>query len=209
MYVVGGPQQGVYPAFNQAELISVIQGIFKTGTYASAQPIKYSFRNVKGEVVLSQSATDYFVTRNCTPKALVEKAPDRLYTTKLWNLRRGEDDDWELYGQVWAQVYDAQGREIGPVYGTDRLFDIKEENHLSEQEGTGGYSPNLVVTFKIPAAKQAGATMTVWYWLNDYDSGSDNDNLSMRNGNKRQYKDGNSDVRNTNYSDETSSEFRA
>lgn len=190
MYVVGGPQQGVYPAFNQAELISVIQGIFKNGTYASAQPIKYTFRNMEGAVVSSNSATDYFITRNCTPKVLPEKKPDYLYTVNLWNIRRGDDDDWQLYGQIWAQVYDAQGHEIGSVHGNDRLFDIREENHLSEQEGISGYTPNLEVTFKIPGELQAGATMTVWYWLNDYDGGSGNDFLSMRGGNKGKYKNG-------------------
>lgn len=45
MYVVGGPLQGV-TAFNKAELINVIQGIFKTGTYALA----YNWLNTHFEI---------------------------------------------------------------------------------------------------------------------------------------------------------------
>ncbi len=188
MYVIGGPQQGVYPAFNQAELIQVIQGIFQHGTYASAQPIKYNFRNMKGELVISQSLTDYFISRSCTPKEPVESKPDRIYSTKLWRVSRGEDDDdWEIYGQIWTQVFDAQGNEIGSQYGNDRLMAINEENHLSAQEGVGGYSPELEVTFRLPASIQPGAVMLIWYWLNDYDSGSGNDFLSMRNGREIRY----------------------
>lgn len=187
MYVVGGPSQGVYPAFNQAELTQVIQGIFRNGTYGTAQPIKYTFQNMKGELVLSQSLTDYFISRSCTPKAPVESRPDRIYTTKLWNVSRGTDDDWELYGQIWTQVFDAQGNEIGSRYGNDRLLAINEENHLSAEEGMGGYSPGLEVSFRLPATIQPGAVMLVWYWLNDYDSGSGNDFLSMRNGSQIRY----------------------
>jgi len=190
MYIVGGPKHGVYTVTNQADLLTMIQGIFKESTYASAQPIKYTFCNMDGGLILSNSATDYFITRNCSPKVAQEKKPDYLYTVNLWNIRRGDDDDWQLYGQIWAQVYDAQGREIGSVHGNDRLFDIREENHLSEQEGMSGYSPNLEVTFRIPGEMQAGATMTVWYWLNDFDGGSGNDFLSMRGGNKGKYKNG-------------------
>lgn len=191
MYVIGGPQQGVYPAFNQAELISTIQGIFKNGTYATAQPIKYSLRNMAGGVVSSRSATDFFLIRNCSPKPEVVGNPDYLYTINLFTIRRGNDDDWELYGKVWVQIYDALGNEIIPQHdpwGT--LLDIKAENHLSSREGETGYNPNTSITFKVSADQRPGATMTIWYNLNDYDSGSGDDPLLMRNGQLGPYKAG-------------------
>lgn len=185
MYVVGGPQQGVYPAFNKAELINVIQGIFKTGTYASAQPIKYTFRNLQGGVVMSQSATDFFRTRSCTPKPLPETpAPDISYTVELTSLSRGNDSDWEPYGQIWTQVFDRNHNEIYSVMGGDRLMSIDKTNHLNSNDS--GYKPKGKVTFKLKPEQQQGAVMLIWYWLNDDDDSGD-DFLSMREGRKMRY----------------------
>lgn len=185
MYVVGGPQQGVYPAFNKAELINVLQGIFKTGTYASAQPIKYTFRNLQGGVVMSQSATDYFVTRSCTPKPdAIAPPPDVNYTVKLASLNRGSDSDWEPYGQIWTQVFDRNHNEIYAIRGGDRLMALDKSNHLNSNDG--GYQPKGEVTFKLNAEQQGGAVMYIWYWLNDEDDSGD-DFLSMREGKKARY----------------------
>ncbi len=185
MYVVGGPLQGVYPAFNKAELINVIQGIFKTGTYASAQPIKYTLRNLEGGVVMSQSATDFFTTRSCTPKPEVANVPDINYTVKLASLSRGNDSDWEPYGQIWTQVFDRNHNEIYAIRGGDRLMSIDASNHLNTNDS--GYQPKGEVTFRLNAQQQQGAVMLIWYWLNDYDGGSGDDFLSMREGRKIRY----------------------
>lgn len=185
MYIVGGALQGVYPAFNKTELINVIQGIFKTGTYASAQPIKYSFRNLQGGVVMSQSATDFFATRSCTPKPQPETpAPDITYTVELTSLNRGSDSDWEPYGQIWTQIFDRNRKEIYSVMGGDRLMSIDKPNHLSSDDS--GYKPKGKVTFRLKPEQQQGAIMLIWYWLNDDDDSGD-DFLSMREGRKMRY----------------------
>jgi len=179
MYVIGGPKPGVYPAFNKAELISIIQGIFKNGNNAQVQPIKYTFRNMEGGVVMSQSATDYFITRSCTPNTAL------AYTVNLNSVSMSKDDDWDLYGQVWVQVFGGDKKEIYSVQGGDRLLDIAESNHLTSDEGA--YVPKGKVIFRLEPEQQQNAVMLIWYWLNDYDSGSGNDFLSMREGKKIRY----------------------
>jgi hypothetical protein len=180
MYVIGGPKSGVYPAFNKAEMMSIIQDIFRTGTNAQVQPIKYTFRNMQGGVVMSQSATDYFITQNCIPPAT-----PLTYTVKLNSVRMGNDDDWELYGQIWVQVFGGDKKEVISILGGDRLMSLDEANHLSSDEPV--YKPNREVTFRLEPEQKQNAVMLIWYWLNDYDSGSGNDLLSMREGQKIRY----------------------
>ena len=62
---------------------------------------------------------------------------------------------------------------------------IDASNHLNTNDS--GYQPKGEVTFRLNAQQQQGAVMLIWYWLNDYDGGSGDDFLSMREGRKIRY----------------------
>jgi|GEM_PF-776313 len=65
-YVIGGPAN-VPLSFNKKDLQKQLDAIFKGATYQNAMPIAYTFIDVSGDVIGSNSATDAFPERNCVP----------------------------------------------------------------------------------------------------------------------------------------------
>jgi len=65
-YVVGGPGNSTV-SFNKKDLEKEINKIMAGATYKNAMPVKYEFYDMAGDVVGSNSATDSFAVRNCTP----------------------------------------------------------------------------------------------------------------------------------------------
>lgn len=77
MYVVGGSNQG-FITLDKNTLISKLNSYFKNTNYQNAKPIRYQFRNMNNEVIVSRSATDYFPVKNCIPNDA-----NRMYTVTV------------------------------------------------------------------------------------------------------------------------------
>lgn len=65
-YVVGGPGNSKV-SFNKKDLEKEINKIMAGATYKNAMPVSYEFYDMAGDVVGSNSATNSFAVRNCTP----------------------------------------------------------------------------------------------------------------------------------------------
>jgi hypothetical protein len=183
MYVVGGRSNEVFPVYSIADLKKRCAEIARTTTYKTVMPIKYQFKNLDGEVVVSNSATDYFKVKSCSYQKPNEPEKGLEITANITSLKTlNNNTDAELYGQVWAQVFDAKGREIAPLDGKDRLFAVGQNAHLSADQLRYMYNPQISATFMIPPDRKAGAKMIIYYWLMEYDNVGSDDFLNMQNG---------------------------
>ncbi|MBS1742419.1 MAG: hypothetical protein JST81_05235 [Bacteroidetes bacterium] len=190
MYVVGGQSDQVTTVYTFDDVKKVCANILRTLNYKNAQPIKYQFSNVNNDLVLSNSATDYFITQSCVYTADAAKPADRVFTASISSIMpiNISETDLEIYGQVWAQAFDGKNREVFPENRRDRLLDIKQNQHLNAGDIKRSYSPNIEASFKIPGDALAGAKIIVYYYLWDYDvKPNPDDFLSMRNGVKKIY----------------------
>lgn len=183
MYVVGGRSNEVFPVYSIADLKKRCAEIARTTTYNTVMPINYQFKNMDGEVVVSSSATDYFKVKSCSYQDPGKPEPDVEVTAGSSGIRTlNNNTDAELYGQVWAQVFDAKGREIAPLDGKDRLFAVDQNAHLNADQLRGSlYKPGINARFRIPADRKAGAKMIIYYWLMEYDNIGSDDFLHMQN----------------------------
>ena len=66
MYIVGGQNSGLLST-NKDDIIRRLNEYFTNTTLQNAKPIKYQFRNMNNEVVVSKSSTDYFPEQHCIP----------------------------------------------------------------------------------------------------------------------------------------------
>ncbi len=182
MYVVGGKSSEVYPVYSIDDLKKRCAKIAETTNYNTVMPIKYQFKNLKDEVVISNSATDYFITRSCSYQAPGEPEKDLEVTANISSMKTlNNNTDAELYGQIWAQVFDGNGKEVLPANNKDRLFAIDQQAHLNATQLQAFYKPNIEAKFKIPANAKKGARMIIYYWLMEYDNIGSDDFLHMQN----------------------------
>jgi hypothetical protein len=191
-YAVGGNSSDAQIAYSFDGVKQMCNNIISNLTYKTSQPIRYQFKNRNNELVLSSSATDNFLSQSCT----LER--DMKVTANITGVHaiNPSETDLEIYGQVWAQVFDNKGKEIMPDYGKDRLLDIKDNQHLNKndlQHVDSEYNPNINATFTIPKDVYVGAKMIIYYWMMEYDGGSGDDFLGMRNGTIRKYNRNNID----------------
>lgn len=189
MYVVGGRSDQVYPVYSIAELKERCAAIAASVNYNTVQPVKYELKNLQNEVVLSGSATDKFTSRSCSYQEPEAPPKDIQVKVKLTRMQTNFDNsDAELYGQVWAQVFDGNGKEIMPAYGKDRLFSLDQGQHLTANELHGFYHPpGLEPSFVIPGNSAPGAKLIIYYWLMEYNTVGSDDFLSMRGGAQKVY----------------------
>lgn len=181
MYVVGGRSNEVFPVYSIDDLKKRCAKIAETVTYNTVMPIKYQFKNLEGEVVISNSSTDYFKVRSCSFQKPNEPEKDLEVTANITSMTTlNNNTDAELYGQIWAQVFDGRGKEVMPLYGKDRLFAIDQQTHLNAEQ-LRYYVPGINARFKIPADAKKGAKMIIYYWLMEYDNIGSDDFLSMQN----------------------------
>ena len=82
MYVVGGENQG-FLTLDKNSLMYKLNTYFAGTNYQNSKPIRYQFRNMNNEVIVSNSATDFFPTRQCVPN---EGNMDYKITVKLKNI---------------------------------------------------------------------------------------------------------------------------
>ncbi len=189
-YVVGGQSNQVETVYSFNELKSVCNNISKTANYQNVVPIKYQMRNLNNDLVIANSATDYFKTQNCIFEKAGEAPKSKTLTLSLESITKADpaETDIEIYGQIWAQVFDKNGKEILPIGNRDRLFALDQHQHLTNATFRNlNYSPNISSSFFIPAEKADRVRVVVYYWLMEYDSGSGDDFLSMQHGSKGRY----------------------
>ena len=190
-YAVGGQSRDAQIAYSFDGVKQLCNNIISNLTYQTSQPIKYQFKNRNNEVVHSSSATDNFTTQSC----MLERDMKVMATIDAIKLIDRSETDVDIYGQAWAQVFDRNGKEIMPDYNKDRLMDIKDNQHLNQNSFNDprGYNPNIRATFTIPKEVYVGSKIVIYYWMMDYDGGSGDDFLGMRNGVMRKYNRNNLD----------------
>lgn len=183
-YIVGGRSEQVYTVNNFNDLKKVCEGVTKTLNYHVSQPISYTLANMRNQEVKRYSATDYFVAQNCTLQSVDAPAPPSVVSVGISAIQTTADNnDAELYGEIWVQAFDGSGKEISPKYNMDRLMSIKENVHLTAQQlHTYNYSPGKTVIFQLSPEQAAGAKIKVFYWLMEYNAVGSNDYLHMQNG---------------------------
>lgn len=190
-YVVGGQSNQVETVYSFDALKAVCSNISKTSNYQNVVPIKYQMKNLNNDLVICNSATDYFNTQSCTYEKDPDNPKDRSISVAISGIAKTDitETDLEIYGQVWAQVFGADGKEIFPVNKRDRLFSLEQNQHLTAANFNGlrEHVPNIEAQFNIPGYATNGAKVVIYYWLMDYDSGSGDDFLSMQHGYKKKY----------------------
>jgi hypothetical protein len=95
-YVVGGPGNSTI-SFDKRNLKSEIEKILAGATYKNAMPVKYEFYDMAGEVVGSNSATDDFAVRNCTPGADNPRLESVYVNFSTGNDNKNQNDNYVMY----------------------------------------------------------------------------------------------------------------
>ena len=94
-YVVGGPGNSeVWISANQ--LKSGIANIMNGANYQNARPISYQFMSMAGDLIGTQSATDTFKVRQCTPIEQVVKITSARVKFVQGNDGKNKETDYEL-----------------------------------------------------------------------------------------------------------------
>lgn len=86
-YIVGGPGNSTL-TFNKKDLKKQIEEVIAKATYKNAMPVKYEFYDMAGHVIGSNSATDQFAVRQCTPA----NGGDPRLLSALVSIKTGSDD---------------------------------------------------------------------------------------------------------------------
>lgn len=95
-YVVGGPGNSTI-SFDKKDLKKEIQQILAGATYKNAMPVKYEFYDMAGEVVGSNSATDDFAVRNCTPGADNPRLESVYVNFSTGNDNKNQNDNYIMF----------------------------------------------------------------------------------------------------------------
>jgi hypothetical protein len=192
-YSVGGDASSATTAYSFSELQNNIRNLFSNTDFNNARPISYSLANINNDPISSNISTDQNTATSCYFDG------DWDVTASISNITRAnqsEASDLEIYGQVWAQCFDANGKEIFPSGTTDRMFDVLPDQHLNNSDFINfnvGFKPNNRCHFIIPSGVAVGAKIIVYYWFMDKDVAPNGDDILTRiggNGEKRKYKNG-------------------
>ncbi|GAB2814659.1 thiol-activated cytolysin family protein [Ferruginibacter profundus] len=182
MFVVGGQSAKAYPAFGITEMKTRLQQIIQSLTYTTSKPIRYTFRNMNGDIVKYSSTTDYFNSISCEPKSEDEKPASVNVKIASIHIDQMNQDDVDLYGLIFAEVNDAEGNRIWE--GQSKIMmSLSQQDHIRKEELKTYNQQNLPlkeIQINIPAGKVPGAKLTVYYSLSDYDSGSGDDRIKIR-----------------------------
>lgn len=200
-YSVGGDAAYATTVNSFEEMESNIRNLFSNTDFNNARPISYSLANINGDQVSLNTATDQFTTQSCSFDSDT-RVDININAVELIDR---DATDVEFYGQVWAEIIDNKGRLIAPLDGRDRLFDVKQDQHLNLPDfklgasGTPSYTPNSTVSFIVPREDYPGARLVIYYWMMEYDNIGGDDFLSMRDGRTRKYKRNNMDYYTSEY----------
>jgi len=84
-YVIGGPGNTTL-SFDKKDLEKQLKEVFSGANYQNAKPIEYSFFDMSGDLVGSNSATDAFTVRNCVPNNNAAKLKSIYITYQTGNI---------------------------------------------------------------------------------------------------------------------------
>lgn len=175
-YIVGGTGNTITPAFNIADMQKQLMEMTKYVNYNTAHPIRYSFKNNEGEVVSYASATDYFNYRSCQPPGENNKAANMSVRISNISLKNMDQDDVDLYGLVWANVYKADNGFLPPAENQYHMFQLAAGQHLKHEDikkGDYSFGYGRTVEFNFDTGEAAGAVMYVYFDLTDQDDSPD------------------------------------
>jgi hypothetical protein len=162
-YVVGGPGNSTI-SFDKKDLKKQIQQILAGATYKNAMPIKYEFYDMAGEVVGSNSATDDFAVRQCTPGADNPRVESAFVTFTTGQDNKNQDDDFVMFlypgdknvGQLGAAP--ANTSTLITALQTGAVFNIGSGYDSPE------YPPNSKTTLQMVGINKSAT-------LNDFQKG--------------------------------------
>lgn len=175
-YVVGGTGSGITPAYNISEMQKRIEEMTKTINYHTCQPIRYSLRNNKKEIVSYASATDYFKYRSCDPPGENMKPATVKVRISGIQLKDMEKDDVDLYGMIWANAVKANYDNKTPKENIYHLMSLSAGLHLKNEDikkGVYGFGYGRTVEFNFDAGEVAGAVLYIYFDLVDQDDSPD------------------------------------
>jgi Thiol-activated cytolysin len=139
------------------------------------KPISYSLKYLNGDIAVTSATVENLPRRSCQPN------PDRPVTVNL-NLKRIDTrDDADLFGHVHVRYYYADGTEITNTStpGNVQIWGVSEEAHYTA--GVPKVFENTSIGVRITMQNIIdGAYCRISGNLNDYDSGSGNDYLGIR-----------------------------
>jgi hypothetical protein len=145
-YVVGGPSTST-TTFNKKDLEKGISSLLAGATYKNAMPIKYDFYDMAGDVVGSNSATDDFAVRECTPGKDDPRLQSVFVNFQTGNDDKNQDDDYILY--LYPGGVNQQQNPSGPAtFGFGNLFSLSDSwmNYIAGGSvfayGSGPNSPD-------------------------------------------------------------------
>lgn len=96
-YIVGGPGNSTV-SFNKKDLKKQIEEVMSRATYKNAMPVKYEFYDMGCAVIGSNSATDAFPVRTCTPaNAADPKLISVLATILTGGNSKDQSTNYDLY----------------------------------------------------------------------------------------------------------------
>jgi len=97
-YVIGGPGNTTL-SFDKRDLEKQLKAVFAGATYQNAKPIGYSFFDMSGDLVGSNSATDAFPERTCVPDDNASKL-ESAYVSYTTGMMPGDDKDFDTHYNV-------------------------------------------------------------------------------------------------------------
>jgi hypothetical protein len=136
---VGGPGNSTL-SFDKRDLEKEIDKVMAGATYKNAMPVKYEFYDMAGNVVGSNSATDTFAVRQCTPGKKDPRLESVFVTFNVGGDGKDHDSNFSLL--LWPGNYD-----ISPSkqYG-DMVFQYQQ---ALDEGGTTEYYPNASYTVEM------------------------------------------------------------
>ena len=111
-YVVGSPEQLDGHRPRQKDLKKEIQQILAGATYKNAMPVKYEFYDMAGEVVGSNSATDDFAVRNCTPGKDDPRLESVYVNFSTGNDNKNQNDNYVMFLYPGAMNKTVSGSDV-------------------------------------------------------------------------------------------------
>jgi len=115
-YIVGGPGNSTL-TFNKKDLKKQIEEVIAKATYKNAMPVKYEFYDMAGHVIGSNSATDQFTVRQCTPA----NGGDPRLLSALVSIKTG-DDDKETGSHYTMVLTNGRSMDIDKIMKPDNKY---------------------------------------------------------------------------------------
>jgi hypothetical protein len=138
-YVVGGPGNSTI-TFDKKDLEKQIEKVISGATYQNAKPVKYEFYDMAGNVIGSNSATDHFAVRQCTPGTSDPRLESVFVSFLIGGDGKNNDTNYELDLYPGNVNLDKTTIMRPPVF----LY-----NEFADGGGQVEYKPNEQITVKL------------------------------------------------------------